>query len=260
MRTLCSHNTNRMAGRLVAGCRLALELSGPACPDTGAAAVLERQPHLDVLLLNAGVLHQTFRRTPDGNEAMYQTNYLGHFLLAHLLLPALLRAPAGAGNARVVAVSSELHKYLGSGVQAKADFFEKLQPTDPYPYTPLYGLTKLYGLWFTYRLAELLRGTNVTANAVTPGFVPTTNMSREASWLGQWAMRHLASWLPFAVPLREGGRRLAAACAGEAEGAARGAYFSGGRQKDSSAASRDATEGERLWELSMRAVGIDKYI
>lgn len=225
---------------------------------SGAAAFLQQHPDgLDVLCCNAGILAQKFRRSTDGYESMLATNHLGHFLLVHLLLPALLKAPSG--EARVVMVSSELHRRLGS-VPPKAEYLAQLGPGDPFPAMQLYGLTKLYNIWFTRQLAEILRDVHVTANAVTPGFVPTTGMSRDASWLGQWAMRTLMPLMPFAVSLREGGRCVSAVCAGEDEGQARGAYYSKGRLTQTSAASRDVAEAQKLWEWSLRAAGVQSYL
>lgn len=53
-----------------------------------AADVLERLPHLHLLVCNAGVMvpMEEFRRTADGFEANVGVNHLGHFLLANLLL------------------------------------------------------------------------------------------------------------------------------------------------------------------------------
>lgn len=43
--------------------------------------------------------------TRDGFEQQFAVNYLGHFLLSHLLLPRLVEA---GSNARIVSVSSAL--------------------------------------------------------------------------------------------------------------------------------------------------------
>lgn len=130
--------------------------------------------------------------TQDGHELTFQSNHLGHFLLAHLLLPALLKSDAG----RIVVVSSELHRKHGglpasptymtedifrtSDTQPSSHISAGDQATDgssqatsqkPAPFTGMsvYGLSKLYNVWFVRHLAELLASTPVTVNAVTPG-------------------------------------------------------------------------------------------
>lgn len=47
--------------------------------------------------------------TRDGYESQFSTNYLGHFLLTHLLLPRLKAAGTKNAKARVVNVTSCAH-------------------------------------------------------------------------------------------------------------------------------------------------------
>ena len=53
-----------------------------------------------------------FKLTDDGFESQLAINYLGHFLLCHLLLPELKAAGTKNRNARIVNVSSIIH-YVG---------------------------------------------------------------------------------------------------------------------------------------------------
>ncbi|WP_328907217.1 SDR family NAD(P)-dependent oxidoreductase [Streptomyces sp. NBC_00234] len=72
-----------------------------------AARVLAEHPHLDVLVNNAGMAApERHTVTADGNEIAFQVNFLAHYLLTHLLEPALTSDPGG----RVVNVSSSLHR------------------------------------------------------------------------------------------------------------------------------------------------------
>ncbi|MCB5943414.1 oxidoreductase [Acidocella sp. KAb 2-4] len=62
---------------------------------------------LDLLINNAGVMKPPRRRlTAQGFELQFGVNFLGHFLLTALLLPALRQAP----SPRVVQVSSIAHR------------------------------------------------------------------------------------------------------------------------------------------------------
>jgi NAD(P)-dependent dehydrogenase (short-subunit alcohol dehydrogenase family) len=51
-----------------------------------------------------------FKITPDGFESHMAINFLGHFLLTHLLLPKIKNAGTTEHNARIVNVSSCVHK------------------------------------------------------------------------------------------------------------------------------------------------------
>lgn len=44
--------------------------------------------------------------TKDGFESVFAINYLGHFLLTHLLMPRLIAAGTNGQSARIVNVSS----------------------------------------------------------------------------------------------------------------------------------------------------------
>ncbi|MFD6025246.1 SDR family NAD(P)-dependent oxidoreductase [Streptomyces griseoluteus] len=72
-----------------------------------ASRVLAEHPRLDVLVNNAGMAApERHTVTPDGNEIAFQVNFLAHYLLTHLLEPALTSTAGG----RVVNVSSSLHR------------------------------------------------------------------------------------------------------------------------------------------------------
>ncbi|MEU4063097.1 SDR family NAD(P)-dependent oxidoreductase [Streptomyces wedmorensis] len=72
-----------------------------------AHQVVAEHPRLDVLVNNAGMAApERHTVTADGNEIAFQVNFLAHYLLTHLLEPALTSDPGG----RVVNVSSVLHR------------------------------------------------------------------------------------------------------------------------------------------------------
>lgn len=62
--------------------------------------------------LLAGVMATPYRETKEGFESQMAINYLGHFLLTHLLMPQLVAgSKANDGkNARIVNVSSCVHR------------------------------------------------------------------------------------------------------------------------------------------------------
>lgn len=50
-----------------------------------------------------------YSETEDGFESQFAVNYLGHFLLTHLLLSNIVEAGTAQENARIVNVSSCAH-------------------------------------------------------------------------------------------------------------------------------------------------------
>lgn len=127
----------------------------------GAAEALKgRLKRLDVLVNNAGAIFQKYETTSDGIEKTFALNHLGYFVLTLGLLD-LLKA---AERARIVNVASQAH------VGAKLDF-ANLQNATSYSAWRAYSQSKLANVYFTYALAQRLKGTRVTANCLHPGFV-----------------------------------------------------------------------------------------
>ena len=127
-----------------------------------AEEVRSRVDRLDILVNNAGVYMKDRILTEDGLETTFQVNYLAAFLLTRLLLDRLEAAPA----ARIVVVSSVAHQggYLD---------FENLQGERLFDAYSAYASSKLADLLFAVELAERLRGTRVSVNALHPGTVGT---------------------------------------------------------------------------------------
>ncbi|MCJ0869620.1 SDR family NAD(P)-dependent oxidoreductase [Streptomyces sp. AP-93] len=101
--------------RLLATADVDAELLRPCAADFTRLDEVERlanrvitgHPYLDVLVNNAAVAApERHTITRDGNELSFQVNFLAHYLLTHLMEPALTTDPGG----RVVNVSSSMHR------------------------------------------------------------------------------------------------------------------------------------------------------
>lgn len=128
---------------------------------------------MDILINNAGVTFHPFKRTLDEFETHLQVNYLGHFLLTHLLLPMLNKSKQG----RVINVSA--HAYSSGkmsiddplGITNLAPVFH---PRDAFAHSKL-----AINLW-TRKLAKTLSSTSITVNCLTPGLVRGTKHMRQS--------------------------------------------------------------------------------
>jgi NAD(P)-dependent dehydrogenase (short-subunit alcohol dehydrogenase family) len=127
---------------------------------------------LDRLVNNAGVMRlPELQLTPDGWEIQFATNHLGHFALAVGLHDAL----ADAGNARIVSLSSRGH-------HRSAVVFDDINFTRR-AYDPglAYGQSKTANVLFAVEATRLWASDGITANAVHPGAIAATNLSRYMS-------------------------------------------------------------------------------
>ena len=166
-----------------------------------------------MLLLNAGLMAVHHDLTEDGHDVQLQVNHLGHFLLAHELLPLLVAAGATGAPARVVSHASHAH-HLGwpSFSAATADGpvgggFRAL-PLGLAAWVPgascwaRYGQSKLCNVLFTAELQRRLaaNGAGVIATAAHPGVAFTQLVQVAAGANPLWD--YLPSWHRY-VPAAE---------------------------------------------------------
>jgi NAD(P)-dependent dehydrogenase (short-subunit alcohol dehydrogenase family) len=141
-----------------------------ADPRSIAALVAGWSGPLDILINNAGVMAiPDLRLTPAGWELQFATNHLGHFALAVGLHDALAAPSTGA---RIVSLSSRGH--LRSPVVFD-DINFTARPYDPFV---AYGQSKTANVLFAVEAQRRWGDDGITANAVHPGAVDTTNLSR----------------------------------------------------------------------------------
>jgi NAD(P)-dependent dehydrogenase (short-subunit alcohol dehydrogenase family) len=124
---------------------------------------------LHVLVNNAGVMAlPELTLTAEGWELQFATNHLGHFALALGLHDSL----AAAGDARIVSLSSRGH--LRSPVVFE-DINFRSRPYDPWLG---YGQSKTANILFAVEATRRWADAGITANAVHPGAIAETNLSR----------------------------------------------------------------------------------
>ena len=149
-----------------------LDLASLASVRDFAGAVLREHGAVDILVNNAGISGGPRRVTVDGFEAHFQVNYLAHYALTGLLLPALLARP----NARVISISSDVAS------RGRIDF-EDLQCERDYYLVKAYAQSKLANLLFAFELHRRLHHTTISSYAAHPGVATSSLLvGRESDW------------------------------------------------------------------------------
>ncbi|MBP6381144.1 MAG: SDR family NAD(P)-dependent oxidoreductase [Pseudomonadales bacterium] len=147
---------------------LQVDLASLASVREAVRSYAGRHDRLNVLVNNAGVMASPLMYSADGHEMQFAVCHLGHFLLTCLLVPLLERgAPA-----RVVNLSSGGHKLGG------VDFEDPDFRARPYDKWVSYGQAKTANILFSVELTRRLAGCGITANAVHPGAIATTDLAR----------------------------------------------------------------------------------
>ncbi|CAB4587350.1 unannotated protein [freshwater metagenome] len=121
----------------------------------------------DVLILNAGVMATPLTRTHDGFELQMGTNHLGHFALAGLLRKQI--------KDRIVAVSSQAHRFGNFGDNSVGAIRSRLLAQGQYKPWAAYGASKLANLLFIHELHRRSQANNwkITSLGVHPGWSAT---------------------------------------------------------------------------------------
>src|SRR5512142_288698 len=129
-----------------------------------------RYRRLHVLINNASISRGTLPRvdSADGIELTFATNVVGYFLLTQELLPVL----KASAPSRIINVASQ----YASGLDLDDLQFERR----PFESFRAYAQSKACDRLLTWALARRLKGTGVTANAMTPGLITETGLYRNA--------------------------------------------------------------------------------
>ncbi len=199
--------------------------------------------HLDGLINNAGTFSYWLTLTEEGFELQWAVNHLAPFLLTHLLMPLLRRAP----SARVVTVSSASH--YNTRLR-----WDDIQLRRRYNGLLAYKQTKLANILFTVELNRRLgEQSAIRAFAADPGLVNTDIGLKDSSLISRlvWNIR------------RRGGKPPEVAAKGliflvgdPSLDTAKDVYWRDGYLKIPSRYARDLQAAQRLWKISEQMCGI----
>jgi len=142
----------------------ACDLSSLAAVKSFAEEFAAREPRLDVLVNNAGVMPRERTRSVDGHELMFATH-----VLAPLALTTLFAAMLG----RVINVSSG-----GMYTHSLPEHGDWESERMPYGATKLYARTKREQVAITEAMADRLRDRGVVVHAMHPGWADTEGVRR----------------------------------------------------------------------------------
>jgi NAD(P)-dependent dehydrogenase (short-subunit alcohol dehydrogenase family) len=201
-----------------------------------AAELLTRYPRIDVLVNNAGLIHDKRELTVDGFERTFALNHLAAFLLTYELRDRLI----ASAPARLVTVSSQGHRYALFRWNDLATM--NMWPTA----TAVYGASKLCNIWFAREASKRFAGKGVTSNALHPGAV-ASNFGASGSLIFRAGVK-LAK--PFLLTQEEGARMSIEAASSPAFDGVTGAYLMRGKVATPSRRARDDAQARKLWDLS----------
>ncbi|GAA1343199.1 protochlorophyllide reductase [Kocuria palustris] len=217
-------------------------------------------PPLGALVCNAGVQHtNACTQTDDGFESTFAVNVLAHHVLIRRLQSAL--SPQG----RIVVTVSDTHfgdlrhnlgmvpgpRWQPVEALARPGAFDR--PSSTTAGRRAYSTSKLASIHLIHEFARRFPS-GPTIVGFNPGFVPGTDLAREADVASRLVMRRIMPLLavtPLASTPEQAGSWLASVVTGDLE-APTGAYIDRDTVQRSSAQSYDARRELEAWDAVER--------
>lgn len=229
-----------------------VDLSSQASIRRFAENYQSRHDRLDVLIHNAANFDHTLAKptlTADGVETILATNYVGVFLMTHLLLEML----RNSAPSRIITVASKgllLYPFLDIE-------FDNLQGERKFSTQHAYYHSKLAQIMYTYALAERLQGTGVTVNCVqvTNVAIPEERLTHLPAWMRKvYALKRRMS----ITPEQQAQTYVYLAAAPEVQEITGGYWDENNQQVRSNRNSYNRQTQKRLWAESERLAGIQR--
>jgi NAD(P)-dependent dehydrogenase (short-subunit alcohol dehydrogenase family) len=206
---------------------------------TVGAAIAGAYGRIDVFANNAGNLVPARRLTVDGLDLSLQTNHLGGFLLAHLLLDRL----QAAAPARVISTSSA------------AEAWGTLEVTHPGRRQLVswlgYGAGKQANILFTLEAARRWGPLGVSATCYFPGLIRSGFGWRSPLFT-------LGKLIPGLFRTPEQGADTMLWLANDPAGLVPGGYYAWRRLFPATPRSTNPQRARQLWDASLDAVGLPR--
>ena len=212
---------------------------------------------LDVLVNNAGAWFTKRTTSVEGVEMTWALNHLNYFLLTHELTNLLKHTAEEHGEARIVNQASSAH--LEGTMHWDNLEFGQTWDTDGKGSVGLgwgvYSQSKLANVMHAFALARRLEGAGVVANAAHPGVV-VTGFTQNNGLIYKVAapFRRLRSRR---TPKDGAAPAVYLSSAPEAAGITGAYYGPPHKREEVNPLAKDVGAQDRLWNISMRQVGLE---
>lgn len=213
--------------------------------EKAAKVISETYPRIDVLINSVGIHSTTRRYNGDGCEMVFCVNHVATFLFTKLLLNKM----TGSAPSRIIQVNSEGHRFNGLDVN-DLNWKKRI-------YTGLrsYGASKTAQLYTVWQMAEDLKGTGVTVNAMHPGGV-RTGIGENNGRLYRWFLHHVTRHF-LKDPEISGDALYYLASAGELSGVS-GEFFNLTIPEKPAKHALDPKMQKTVWDRSLEMAGLKK--
>jgi WW domain-containing oxidoreductase len=208
-----------------------------------AAAVKEIKAlglQFDAIIANAGIMAPKQPNVRYGVESQFRVNHLSHMLLITRLSEQLRE-----GSGRLVMVSSSAAQSFApkSGI-----LFDNLDGARGYQPFTFYGQSKLANLIFAKSMAERLQPRRITSNALHPGVIMSTDLTRSLGPFVRAIIPIVTAFGSKTIP--QGAATTCFLAAHPAMAGKTGGFYADCRPSKPNALADDPAFRQRLWDVS----------
>ncbi|XP_053688379.1 WW domain-containing oxidoreductase-like [Sabethes cyaneus] len=220
-----------------------LDLASLRATKEFADNVKAQYKHIDMLILNAGVVGAPEHLTVDGYETTFQVCHLSHFYLTMLLSDTLDHM------SRVIVVSSELHR--ASMLRTSDINMENLAaPPKAYFSMNAYNDAKLCNIMFAFELARRWKHRGISVFVLHPGSLVATEINR--NW---WFYRLFFQLIrPFTKSVQQAASTTVYCAAAPELNGLTGLYFNNCFLYGPANSTRNSKKQKILWDLSEQCI------
>jgi NAD(P)-dependent dehydrogenase (short-subunit alcohol dehydrogenase family) len=209
-----------------------------------AQQIRDRYDHIDILINNAGNAFNHRELSPDGIELTWAINQLAPFLLTELLLPLIVRAPAG----RIVNLTTNVYSH-------KLDL-DNLQGERKYSWMGAYRISKLGLVLFTTELARRVKDSGVSVVLVSPvGTKTNFGGGGPSGLLG--VMFSVMKHTPATKTPDQSAQGIVWAATVPELSDNSAVFYMGGKEHSLKGAATDPSLAAEIWKISEQQTGID---
>ena len=209
-----------------------------------AKQIKDRYDHIDILINNAGNAFNHRDLSADGIELTWAVNQLAPFLLTELLLPLIVRSPAG----RIVNLTTNVYSH-------KLDL-DNLQGERKYSWMGAYRISKLGLVLFTTELARRVTGSGVSVVLVSPvGTKTNFGGGGPSGLLG--VMFAVMKHTPATKTAEQSAQGIVWAATAPELSDNSGVFYMAGKKHSLKGAATDPSLAAEIWKISEQQTGID---
>ncbi|CEP18657.1 hypothetical protein [Parasitella parasitica] len=213
---------------------------------------------IDVLVNNAGGTRTEFKQTNEGIEDTIFMNAVGPLYLTKLMIPLIEKSQHP--NKRILFVGSSIHDPNSKGggnnqatkISHDVDIETVFEDKEHWNSMKYYKLSKLASIWDAYLVKD--KYPHLTTIVFCPGFVPTTDLIRNSSYMVRLTLKYAISKFNFTTSEDDSTDDYIYYITTSGTNLKSGGYYEKRQLSKPSDDALNRVKQQQFWDLAMRSI------